>query len=285
MTDNANPLNRYYRQPAIYVRLPSKGAYYDDSVFEKTATGEIPILPMTAKDEMTFKTPDALINGQATADVIKSCVPNIKDPWKIVNYDLDTVLLGIRIATYGETMDINTTVPVANEQITQSVNLPMLLDTVARVEIKDSFTTKNNFKIKIKPLTYKEITDVQVKTFNEQKSVVAVKNSGLTEEEKTARYNETYKNLNDLNYMVLGDSIVSVRTPAGEEVTDKKQIKDFINNASSAVVNEIQEGVLSLRSQAQIKPLKMQATEEQIKAGAPASYEVPLTFDNANFFG
>ena len=284
MTDNPNPLNRYYRQPAVYVRLPSKGAYYDDSVFEKTVTGEVPILPMTAKDEMTFKTPDALINGQATVDVIRSCVPNIKDPWKLVNYDLDTVLLGIRIATYGESMDINATVPVINEQITQAVSLPTLLDTIANIQLKDSFTTKDNFTIKVKPLTYKEITDVQVKTYNEQKTVVTVRNSQLTEEEKTVRYNETYKKLNDLNYLVLSNSIVSIKTPDGTEVTDQTQIKEFLNNTGSALVNEIQEGVLSLRSQAQIKPLRMQSTEEQIKKGAPANYEIPLTFDNAKFF-
>ena len=284
MTDNPNPLNRYYRQPAVYVRLPSKGAYYDDSVFEKTVTGEVPILPMTAKDEMTFKTPDALINGQATVDVIRSCVPNIKDPWKLVNYDLDTVLLGIRIATYGESMDINATVPVINEQITQAVSLPTLLDTIANIQLRDSFTTKGNFTIKVKPLTYKEITDVQVKTYNEQKTVVTVRNSQLTEEEKTVRYNETYKNLNDLTYLVLSDSIVSIKTPDGTEVTDQTQIKEFLNNTGSTLVNEIQEGVLSLRSQAQIKPLRMQSTEEQIKKGAPANYEIPLTFDNANFF-
>ena len=284
MTDNPNPLNRYYRQPAVYVRLPSKGAYYDDSVFEKTVTGEVPILPMTAKDEMTFKTPDALINGQATVDVIRSCVPNIKDPWKLVNYDLDTVLLGIRIATYGESMDINATVPVINEQITQAVSLPTLLDTIANIQLRDSFTTKANFTIKVKPLTYKEITDVQVKTYNEQKTVVTVRNSQLTEEEKTVRYNETYKNLNDLNYLVLSDSIISIKTPDGTEVTDQTQIKEFLNNTGSTLVNEIQEGVLSLRSQAQIKPLRMQSTEEQIKKGAPANYEIPLTFDNANFF-
>ena len=284
MTDNPNPLNRYYRQPAVYVRLPSKGAYYNDSVFEKTVTGEVPILPMTAKDEMAFKTPDALINGQATVDVIRSCVPNIKDPWKLVNYDLDTVLLGIRIATYGESMDINATVPVINEQITQAVSLPTLLDTIANIQLKDSFITKDNFTIKVNPLTYKEITDVQVKTYNEQKTVVTVRNSQLTEEEKTVRYNETYKNLNDLNYLVLSNSITSIKTPDGTEVTDQTQIKEFLNNTGSTLVNEIQEGVLSLRSQAQIKPLRMQSTEEQIKKGAPANYEIPLTFDNANFF-
>jgi len=37
--------------------------------------------------------------------------------------------------------------------------------------------------------------------------------------------------------------------------------------------------------QANVKPLQVKSTEEQIKKGAPVSYEVPVTFDSANFFG
>ena len=41
---------------------------------------------MTAKDEMMFKTPDALLNGQATVDVIQSCIPAINGmPGKYLN--------------------------------------------------------------------------------------------------------------------------------------------------------------------------------------------------------
>jgi len=41
---------------------------------------------------------------------------------------------------------------------------------------------------------------------------------------------------------------------------------------------------MALRSQGAVKPLKLKSTEEQIKKGAPASYDVPVTFDTANFF-
>ena len=51
---NTNPLEKYYRQPAIYIKLPSEGRYYDKNTFMPTETGEIPILPMTSKDELTF---------------------------------------------------------------------------------------------------------------------------------------------------------------------------------------------------------------------------------------
>ena len=164
-----NPLAGYYRAPKLYTKLPSQGKFYTDDVIDMPSTGELPVYSMTAKDEMAFKTPDAMINGQATVDVIKSCCPNILDPWQLTNYDLDTVLLGIRIATYGETMDINATVPVVNEQISHTVNLPALLDAVRNIEIKDSFTTETGFEVFVKPLTYKQTTNAQVKTFEQQK--------------------------------------------------------------------------------------------------------------------
>jgi hypothetical protein len=62
---------------------------------------------MTAKDELMLKTPDALMNGQATVEVIKSCVPSIKNPWHMPSIDIDTILIAIRIATYGENMEFS----------------------------------------------------------------------------------------------------------------------------------------------------------------------------------
>lgn len=73
-----NPLKKYFRQPKVYVTLPSKGEYWPDGTIEIPESGEFPIYAMTAKDELAMKTPDALLNGQATVDVIQSCVPNIK---------------------------------------------------------------------------------------------------------------------------------------------------------------------------------------------------------------
>jgi len=285
MVDNANPLQKYYRQPAVYITLPSKGKYYTPDVFTPTETGELPVLPMTAKDEMTFKTPDSLMNGQATVDVIQSCVPNIKNAWKMVNHDLDTVLLAIRIATYGEMMDINAVVPGINEQVTQSVNLPALLESIKDIEVTDTFKTKAGFEIKTNPFTYKQLTDAQIKSFEQQKIYLTVNNSQLDDAEKNRRFAESLQKLNTLNFDLLVNAVQSITTPNGETVTDMAFIKEFIDNADSKTIEDIQKGLSDLRVQANVKPLQVKSTEEQIKKGAPVSYEVPVTFDSANFFG
>ena len=285
MTENTNPLGKYYRQPQVYIKLPSKGKYYSPEVFTPTETGEIPILPMTAKDELAFKTPDAMMNGQSTVDVIKSCVPAFKDPWKMVNYDTDTILLAIRIATYGETMDINFAVPVTNEATSTTVNLPALLETVSNIDPQDYATTKSGFKVKIQPLTYDKLTKIQIAQFEQQKIYTNVVDSGLTEDQKTQRFAESYKKMQNINVELLIESIAEITTPEGQTVTDGKQIFDFIANCDTKITREIEDVLNDLRSQCSMKPLQMKATEEQIKKGVPNSYEVPVTFDTANFFG
>ena len=285
MTENMNPLEKYYRQPAIYIKLPSKGKYYTKEVYTPTETGEIPVLPMTAKDELAFKTPDAMINGQATVDVIKSCVPNLKDPWKMVNYDTDVVLLAIRIATYGENMDIGFRVPVANDEQSHTLILPELLEQLGRIEIEDETTTSKGFKIQIQPLDYKTLTKIQIARFEQQKMYGTIDSSGMTEEEKQSAFGKSFATLNMVNFSLLVDSIKSITTPGGDTVVDRAQIIEFCNKTDSKTINEIQDKLSELRLQAQMAPLKIKSTEEQIKKGAPASFEVPVTFDNSNFFG
>jgi hypothetical protein len=280
-----NPLEKYYRQPAIYIKLPSKGKYYTKEVYTPTETGEIPVLPMTAKDELAFKTPDAMINGQATVDVIKSCVPNLKDPWKMVNYDTDVVLLAIRIATYGENMDIGFRVPVANDEQSHTLILPELLEQLGRIEIEDETTTSKGFKIQIQPLDYKKLTKIQIARFEQQKMYGTIDSSSMTEGEKQSAFGKSFATLNMVNFSLLVDSIKSITTPGGDTVVDRAQIIEFCNKTDSKTINEIQDKLSELRLQAQMAPLKIKSTEEQIKKGAPASFEVPVTFDNSNFFG
>jgi hypothetical protein len=284
MTENTNPLKRYYRQPQISIQLPSKARYYAADVVETTTTGEHPVLPMTAIDELAFRTPDSMMNGQATVDVIKSCIPTILDPWQLVNYDIDTVLIAIRIASYGETIDVTSGVPGTNESVTHTVSLPQMLEQLRNIEVTDTCELKDGLKITVSPLTYKQITESQLKTFEQQRIYAQVSQSQMTAEEKTKRFTDSFKILSELNMSLLISNIDRITLPSGESVTDREQIKQFVENADAKLIKELENKLIDIRQQGSIKPFKAKATEEQIKAGAPATYEVPITFDNANFF-
>jgi len=284
MTENTNPLKRYYRQPQISIQLPSKSRYYAADVVETTTTGEHPVLPMTAIDELAFRTPDSMMNGQATVDVIKSCIPTILDPWQLVNYDIDTVLIAVRIASYGETIDVTSGVPGTNESATHTVSLPQMLEQLRNIEVTDTCELKDGLKITVSPLTYKQITESQLKTFEQQRIYAQVSQSQMTAEEKTKRFTDSFKILSELNMSLLISNIERITLPSGESVTDRAQIKQFVENADAKLIKELENKLIDIRQQGSIKPFKAKATEEQIKAGAPATYEVPITFDNANFF-
>ena len=283
MTENSNPLNKYFRQASIYVKLPS-GTDYPADVVTKSETGEIGIMPMTAKDEIRFKTPDALMNGQGVVDVIESCVPDIKDAWQIKSYDLDTILVAIRIATYGETMEINFNVPGANESVAHTVNLPAILDQIQKTTVDTAFTLKDGLKITVQPLTYRDMTSTSLQTFQQQKMYTAIQDSELPDEDKATRFNDAFKKLTDLNASILLKNMASITMTDGTVITDAAHIKEFVDNANATVIKEIETKLMDLRTQGAVKPLKLKASEEQIKKGAPASYEVPVTFDTSNFF-
>jgi len=112
----------------------------------------------------------------------------------------------------------------------------------------------------------------------------AIQDSQLSDEEKAKRFNDAFKTLTDLNASILLKNIDSIAMQDGTEITDPAHIKEFVDNANATLIKEIEQKLTELRGQGAVKPLKLKATEEQIKKGAPASYEVPVTFDTSNFF-
>ena len=117
-------LQKYKRQPKLFIDLPSQGKWYNDTIIQDGKVESMPVFGMTAMDEILLKTPDALFSGEATAQVIQSCIPNILDPWRLVGYDIDFVLIAIRIATYGETLPVVVECPKCTEKSDADVNVP-----------------------------------------------------------------------------------------------------------------------------------------------------------------
>lgn len=278
----ANPLKKYFRQPKLYINLPSKGKFYPAGSLEQTETGEYAVFPMTAKDEMTMKTPDALLNGQATVDVIKSCVPNIKDPWQMPSIDLDAVLIAIRIATYGETMDISAKVPNVGTEKTFSADLNEILGDFAIGEFDSTFES-NGLKVNIRPLSYQEFTKSSIKTFEEQRIFNLLNNNEVSEEEKLARFNESFQKLTTLTLETLTKGITSIEVE-DQRVDNPQHILEFVENSEKKFFNDVLEHINKQREKFQVKPFVAQADEEEIAAGAPETYDIPITFDNSNFF-
>lgn len=279
----ANPLSRHFRQPKIFIRLPSRGNFYSKGSLEITETGEFPVLAMTAKDELMFKTPDALLNGQSTVNVIQSCVPNIKNAWAIPSIDVDAILIAIRIATYGEKMDITVKVPEINEERTYAVDLRILLDQLVE-EDYNNIVSVGDFKFEIAPMTYKNFTEIALKTFEEQRIFKIVNNDELTETEKLQKFNESFTRITDLNISNILKSVVAVQFANDTPVVNREHIVEFFENADKDIYKALITHIDGERSKFTVKPLRIKLTEEDIARGAPEEMEIPIVFDQANFF-
>ena len=149
---NTNPLKQYFRRPEIYIKLPSGGNFYPEGSIDLPENKELPVYPMTAIDEITSKTPDALFNGTAVVDIIKSCLPNIKDPWSVPSIDLDHILIAIRVASNGNLLDIESICPSCNEEASYDINLIGLLSNITVGNYND-LVVLNELSFKFKPFT------------------------------------------------------------------------------------------------------------------------------------
>lgn len=277
-----NPLQKYFRQPKIYIQLPSQGKYYPVGSIDIPENGQFPVYPMTARDEIMMKTPDALVNGETTVSVIQSCMPNIKNAWDVPNIDLDVILVAIRIASYGETMEVGINVPVTKEERTYDLNLVQMMDTMTSMQYENSVII-DDLTVHIKPLTYRDFTQTSMKTYEEQKIFNILNNDDISTEEKLAKFNTSFRKLTDLTIVTLEKSVQRI-SGDGFEVTDPMHIREFVDNADKSVFKKIIDHIEEQKDKFSIKPIKITATPEEVELGVPETYEVPFSFDPSVFF-
>ena len=271
-----NPLFKHFRQPSIYLKLPSGGKFYPEGTLDLSVTGEIPIFPMTVKDEITLKTPDALINGNGMGEVIMSCCPAIKDPWSIPSVDLDAIFIAIRLASYGTGMDINTNCPKCKEANESTVNLTSLLESIPSMSLSETVDIEG-MQFEFKPQTYKDINQMNMITFEERRLVDSVYDSDTTDEEKKKIFAESFTRLTKLNIGLLTNNINSV-TVDGERVIDPEFIQDFLENCSRDVYNKIKQSIQTTLEKGKIPDVDVTCDSCQNQ------YKTSLEFDQANFF-
>ena len=219
-------LQDYKRQPKLFIDLPSQGHFYDHTVIADNKFSSIPVFGMNAMDEILFKTPDALFTGNATAEVIKSCIPDITDPWKLVGFDIDYILVAIRIATYTDDLPVKTTCPSCSNDNDSILSLTSLIENF------NNYKIENNFKIddltfKLKPLTYKQMSDIAIENYTLERQIIQIaKNKDFTDNQRDNETQKIYNKMNELNLSTAVLYIQSIDNSANTE-TDAQLIKDF----------------------------------------------------------
>lgn len=270
----SNPLQKYYRQPKIYISLPSKGLYYEPGILLGDYN-HVPIYAMTGMDEIILKTPDALFSGAATAKVIESCCPYIKDANKIPAIDIDALIVAIRIATYGEKLIVDKLCKECGADNTYEIPLNSILDKLNMSKFQNIITVSDDIQIKLIPLTYSQLTHYSIENFKLQKTLSQV--DSLPDQEQQSIINQIFIDLADLQLDLFTSMIEAVVVP-GQSVTDKSMIQDWLKNSDKTVFENIKELIDNNRSEWTIPDQKLNC------ASCNAINELPIVLDQSSFF-
>jgi len=273
---STNPLANYFRQPKIFIRLPSGGEFYAQGSLDNSTNNEYAVYAMTAKDELLFKTPDALLNGQATVEVIKSCIPAIKDPWKMPSIDVDACLVAIRVATYGQSMEVTAKCPSCNHVNDYEFDLVNYLNQMNNFRFVPEIPVEPLI-VHIRPYNYYETTRTSIKAIEQQKIFEIVNDTTIEDEEKIEKFSQSFLKLTEMTVDVVSGCIAKIESPEGI-VEDRKSIDDFINNANSDVFNKVNDHVQAMRNEIESK------TQKVLCAECNHEYTISLTMDQSNFF-
>jgi len=277
MTQSLNPLKQFFRQPAIYLRLPSKGIGWEKDSLDMPENGELPIYPMTAIDEITYRTPDALYNGGAIVNVIQSCVPCIKNGWAIPNLDLNAILVGVRNASYGHELELSTTCPACSNNSDYSIDLRLILDRTVSPDYNDPIK-QGDLEIYFKPLSYRDQNEINLLQFEQQRVIQLLPDSSIDEKEKIIQLNNALKEIGNITIKAIQYAIGAIKTPDAL-VTEREYISEWLANCDSALFNKIRDHVIGLREKSELPMMDLECTECHNK------YKQPFTLDSASFFG
>jgi hypothetical protein len=272
-----NPLSEYFKKPGIYVKLPSEANYYDEDI-NLSSTGEIEILPMSAKDEMHFKSPDALLNGESLIKVITNCVPGIKNPKEIPMPDLSVILIGLRVATYGNDMNVFASCPKCENRDELTYNIATLLDTVENITTKNTISI-NEALIHAKPYTLALHTRIAIATFEQTMLTSRLDSTLQSDEEAIKQLAEGYAKITALHFNLLADSIIKVELPDDVIVTDKEHIRDWITNTDKKTYDIMRDFIGTLNAE------KVNNTIQHTCSKCKEEFPSDLDFDPTSFFG
>jgi len=271
-----NPLAKHFRQPAIYLKLPSAGKFWPEDSLNLPANGEIAVYPMTTRDEITLRTPDALMNGSGVVAVIQSCCPEIQNAWQMPSIDIDAVIIAIRIASYGHEMKFTNSCPHCKAVNDYAIDLRIVLESIRPGDFK-SAVTSNKLSIKLCPQPYFAVNKTNQLQFEEQRLIKILEETEEQPEIRSARINQQMERIMAIGLDTMTNSTEYIEVD-GEQVRNKEHIKEFYSNADSRTVKAVQDRLAKIAEETSLRPIPVNCDE------CTKPFEIQINFDYASFF-
>jgi hypothetical protein len=269
-----NPLKKYFRQPKVYIDLPSKGMFNQAGTLTSDPS-KLPIFGMTGMDEILLKTPDALLNGEATVKVIESCCPTFTNGWDLSVLDLDLMLVAIRIATNGNTMTVTHSCTSCEAVSDYDIDLGNVIQHFSGLEYDNKVVLKE-VSIKIQPLNYKQWNEFQLKNFGVQRQLAQAMRID-NEDEQSKLIAGLFEQVSAIQTEMIFAQIDSVETADGV-VNQREFIREWLQNSEKQIFDAIREQVEKNRLAWKIPSINVECPE------CSAKNQVQLDMDQASFF-
>jgi DNA-directed RNA polymerase subunit M/transcription elongation factor TFIIS len=186
---------------------------------------------MTGKDELILKNPDALLNGEALVEVIKSCVPGVSDPRALLTNDIDALITAIRYATYNDSLETELVCPKCKHQNLFKLDLQYSLDNMSYLDTEYVVNLDSGLSIFVKPYGFPELLKGLHAQFEQSKLTRAIESDTISEDQRLKLFSTAFKDLATITYTLMVNSVVKVVDESHNvNVTSKDDIKEFLQN-------------------------------------------------------
>lgn len=244
---NMNPLSQYTKTPIKFTKLVTNSKVpYSKDVIADTST-EIGICARSARDELLFNNPDALMNGKAVSTVIENCVKDVKNADELFVPDVELLLIGIKLATKEETYEIIEKCPKCEKEGMFERDLNYLFEQATLMQEEPVLALDNGLVIYFKPHTWKEHTEFSIRTFQQQKTMQFA-DKIEEDDEKLKFFSTFFDNMAQLQFDILTTYISRIELPDNVLVDNKEHIKEWANNLDKNTVEVITEAAYKMNS-------------------------------------
>lgn len=239
-----NPLSKYTKVEVLYTKLVSNDVIKYPAGVLVNDTVECGICARSARDELMFNNPDALMNGEAVANVIENCVPNIGDARKLFVPDVELLLIGIKLATKEREYHIEVDCPECGHHGAFERDLQFLLDSAELLEEQPELLLEDvgGLLLKFKPHTWEEYSVFGQKMFQQQKKARMLEDlEEMSDEEKMEMFSQIFEEMTKLSFDMIVANIESIETVEGDKITEREFIEEWLGAQPAFILKQIRE--------------------------------------------
>lgn len=278
-----NPLQRYFRRPALWIKLPTLGRWYQHGEVNFNESQEVRIFGLNAVDDVMLNTPDALFNGYALESVLKSCVPDIQDVKRVLQPDLDAIFLGIKAATNNGKFEIERKCESCGHENAFDLQCNHLLDSMTYIEESETMVEiDTDLRVFVQPYDFEMRSMLLQKQMEEQRTLNLIERdenfaNDVLKADALAR---SIEKLTKMTFDLVANAITAIELLGADRqmVTDRNFIAEWLTNCDKNTAQVVIDAVNNLNRVGPPKTTQAQC----ISCGH--TWKENLNFDPTLFF-